>query len=114
MREHQRLAGGEVRLDVGVIDLRGGLVGREVHDDVGPLRNFGDGADLEAGLAGALDVGAIGAEADADIDARVLEVECVGVALRAVADDGDFLRLDKREVCVCVVVCLSHDCVRFL
>ena len=100
VREHQGLAGGEVGLDVGVVDLGGGLVGREVHDDVGPLADLGDGVDDEAGFAGALGVGRVGAEADADIDAGVLEVEGVGVALRAVADDGDFLRLDEGEVCV--------------
>ena len=74
------------------------------------LLTFGDGADDEAGLAGAVGVGRVGAEADADVDAGVLEVEGVGVALRAVADDGDFLRLDEGEVCVCVVVGLCHDC----
>ena len=90
VREHEGLAGGEVGLDVGVVDLGGGLVGREVHDDVGPLGDFGDGADDEAGFAGLLGVGGVGAEAYADVDAGVLEVEGVGVALRAVADDGDF------------------------
>src|SRR6202012_1404465 len=47
-------------------------------------------------------------EADTNVDTGVLEVECVSVALRAVADDGDFLCLDKGEVCVCVVICLCH------
>jgi hypothetical protein len=78
-----------------LVDLGGGLVGREVHDDVGPLGDFGDSADDQACLAGAVDVGGVGAEADADVDAGVLEVEGVGVALGAVADDGDFLRLDQ-------------------
>ncbi len=72
------------------------------------LLTFGDGVDDEAGLAGAVGVGRVGAKAYADVNAGVLEVERVGVALRAVADDGDFLCLDKREVCVCVVVCLCH------
>ena len=95
VREHERDVGLHVGGDLGVVDLGGGLVGREVHDDVGPLGDFGDGADDEAGLAGAVGVGGVGAEADADVDAGVLEVEGVGVALRAVADDGDFLRLDQ-------------------
>ncbi len=99
---------GQVGLDVGVVDLGRGLVGGQVHDDVGPLADLGDGADLEAGLAGALGVGGVGAKADADVNAGVLEVEGVGVALRAVADDGDFLGLDEGEVCVCVVVGLCH------
>ena len=91
-----------------MVDLGGGLVGGEVHDDVGPLGDVGDGTDDEAGGARAGRVGRVGAEADADIDAGVLEVEGVGVALRAVADDGDFFGLDEREVCVCVVIGLSH------
>jgi hypothetical protein len=33
----------------------------------------------------------------------------VGVALGAVADDGDFFRLDEGEVCVVIVVGLCHD-----
>ena len=108
MREHEGDVGRHVGRDLGVVDLGGGLVGREVHDDVGPLGDFGDGADVEAGLAGAFGVGGVGAEADADVDAGVLEVERVGVALRAVADDGDFFGLDEGEVCVCVVVGLCH------
>ena len=47
-----------------------------------------------------LGVGGVGAEAYADVDAGVLEVEGVGVALGAVADDGDFFGLDEGEVCV--------------
>jgi len=52
-------------------------------------------------------------EADADFDARILEVEGVGVTLGAVADDGDFLRLDQGEVCVVIVVGLCHDVLLF-
>ena len=47
-----------------------------------------------------LGVGGAGAEAYADVDAGVLEVEGVGVALGAVADDGYFFGLDEGEVCV--------------
>jgi hypothetical protein len=43
--KHQGLAGGQIGFDVGVVDLRGGLVRREVHDDVGPFADFGGGAD---------------------------------------------------------------------
>ena len=48
------------------------------------------------------------------MDAGVLEVEGVGVALGAVADDGDLFGLDEGEVSVCVVVCLGHEGVRVL
>jgi hypothetical protein len=90
------------------VDLRGGLVGREVHDDVGPLGDVGYGVDDEASLTGAVGVGRVGAKAYADLDAGVLEVEGVGVALRTIADDADFLGLDEGEVCVCVVIGLCY------
>ena len=45
-----------------------------------------------------------GREADDDVDAAVLEVLGVGVALAAVADDGDGLAGQRRRVGVVVVV----------
>jgi len=81
MGEHQRFAGGKIGFDLGMIDLGGGLVGGEVHDDIGPLADVGDSVDDQARGARAGCVGRIGTEADADIDAGVLEVEGVGVAL---------------------------------
>ena len=72
------------------------MIGREDHDDVGPLGGVGDGEDFEAGLLRLIDRLAGGGQADADIDARVLEIERMGMALRAVADDGYLLLLDKR------------------
>ena len=113
VREHEGDVGLHVGGDVFVVDLGCGLVGGEVHDDVGPLGDFGDGANLEAGELGFAGVGGVGAEAYADVDAGVLEVEGVGVALGAVADDGDFFGLDEGEVCVCVVVGLCHGVVPF-
>jgi hypothetical protein len=44
------------------------------------------------------------AQADGHLDAGVVQVEGVGVALRAVADDGDLLALDEGEVGVLVVI----------
>ena len=58
---------------------------------------------LEALLARLGDRGGVLAQADDDVDAGVLEVERVGVALGAVADDGDGLAVEEREVCVVVV-----------
>ena len=39
-----------------------------------------------------------GAQADLHVDAALLQVQRVGVALRAVADDGDLLAADEGEV----------------
>ncbi len=44
------------------------------------------------------------AQADADVDAGVLQVQRVGMALGAVADDGDLAALDERPVGVLLVV----------
>ena len=44
-----------------------------------------------------------GPQADDDVDAGVLEVQRVGVALGAVADDRDGLAVEEGEVCVVVV-----------
>ena len=68
---------------------------------------------LETGLLGLGDRLGAGLEADLDLDARVAQVERVGVALRAVADHGDLLALDEREVGVLVVEDLGH-CFSFL
>ena len=84
------------------------LVGREDDDDVGPRRGIGDALDLEAGLLGLGRRLRVLLEADDDLDTRVAEVLRVRVALRAVADDGDLLALDEREVGVLVVEDLSH------
>src|SRR6478752_1312524 len=59
------------------------------------------------GLGLGLALAALG-EADAHVDAGVAKVEGVGVALAAVADDGDLLALDDRQVGVVVVEHLGH------
>ena len=45
-----------------------------------------------------LAAGGVGPQPDDDVNARVLQVERVGVALRAVADHGHGLALERREV----------------
>ena len=50
VREHQRLARGEVRRDVLGVDVGLRLIGDQDHDDVGPLGGVGDGEHVEAGL----------------------------------------------------------------
>ena len=59
---------------------------------------------LEAVADGEVVVLAAGALADDDVDAAVAEVLGLGVALRAVADDGDGLAFEGGEVGVFVVV----------
>ena len=52
---------------------------------------------------GLLDRRGVRAQADDDVDAGVLEVQRVGVALGAVAEDGHGLAVEEVEVCVVVV-----------
>ena len=89
--EHQRLAAREVRRDGGGIERGLAGVGGHDHDDVGPGGGAVGRDDLEAVLLG-LGARAAGfGQADLHGDAAVAQVEGVGVALRAVAEDGDLL-----------------------
>ena len=58
-------------------------------------------------LDGQVVVGRAGQLADDDVAAAVAEVLGVGVALRAVAEDGDRLALQQGEIGVFVVVNLG-------
>ena len=49
-----------------------------------------------------------GVQADAHVDAAVVQVQRVGVALRAVTDDGDLAIADGRQIGVLVVVDDGH------
>ncbi len=83
------------------LGLRG--VGREQHDDVGPLGDLGGSVDLEALL---LDLGArLGAlfQAHLHLHAGVAQAQRMRVALAAVADHTDLAALDDRQVGVVVV-----------
>ena len=80
------------------------LVGDEDVDDVGLLGGVGGAHRLEAVADGEVVVLAAGPLADDDVDAAVAEVLGLGVALRAVADDGDGLAFEGGEVGVFVVV----------
>src|SRR5207302_5529391 len=78
-------------------------VGREDHDDVGPLRDFADIADLQA--RGLHLVARLARRRQTDLDghAAVFEVQRVRMSLRSVTDDGDFLCANEREVGITVV-----------
>ena len=117
VREHQRRAllhvGGEVLL----VDVALQLVGRQHHDDVGPLGGLGDVHHLEAGALGLLRRGRALAQRDGHVlDAAILEVQRVRVTLAAVADDRDLLGLDEIDVGITIVInahgflCSSRSC----
>ena len=101
--EHEQVAVGDPVGDLRVPDLGLLLVGEQDHHDVAAAGGVGDVEHLEAGGLGLRAAGGVGAQPDDDVDAGVLQVERVGVALRAVAEDRDGLALEGREVGVVVV-----------
>ncbi len=60
------------------------------------------------GLAGALRALAAFIQADNHVDAAVVQVQRMGMALAAVANDGDGLSFEDIDVAVCIVVNLGH------
>ena len=102
--EHQQVAGSQVRRDLLVVDRLLGGVGDEDHDHVGGLDRIGHVGHAQARVGG--ESPALGArrEPDDDVDAGLVQVEGVGVALAAIADDGHGLARQRRRVGVVVVV----------
>jgi hypothetical protein len=93
--EHQQVALGDVLGDLVAPDLALLLVGQEDHHDVALRGGLTDREDLEALVLRLLDRGRVGPQADDDVYARVLEVERVGVTLRAEAEDRDGLTVEQ-------------------
>lgn len=79
--EQERLALGQVRLDVLLV--AGGLlrVGKRNHDDVGELNGFGDRVNPKTFFLSDWNGFASCIEADDDVQAALLEIQCMGVTL---------------------------------
>src|SRR5712692_7830418 len=108
VREGERGAFLDIRLDMVLVHLGVVLVGQQDHDDVRPLDRRPDLGHLQSRLSRLVPGRAALAQADRHLDAGFLEVERVRVALRAVADDRHLLALDERKISVFVVIDL-HD-----
>ena len=109
--ESQSFAGGQVRLDVLVVDVGLAFIRSQVHDDVSLLGHFRDGNGLEVVLLGQFVVFGAGALGDDDFNAAVPHVLGVSVALGTVADDTDGLAVKKAKISILVVI---HNCHKFL
>ena len=104
MAEQQQVAGRDPVGDLLAVDLPVLLVGQEHHHDVAARGGVGDAGHFEPGAVRLLDRGRALAQADHDVDPGVLEVQRMGMTLRAVAEDRDGLAVEEGEVCVVVVV----------
>ena len=105
MGEGQRRALLHMLGEVLGIELRLQLVGRQHHDDVGPFRRLLGRHHLDAGGLRLLDGGRAFAQRDPHLlDAAVLQIEGMGMALAAIADDDDLLVLDQVHIGIAVVI----------
>ncbi len=108
VRKHERLARRHRRLDLARVDAGLHRVGQQELNDVALLCGLGRRHRREAVgfgarvVRGALELG------DDDADAAVAHVLRLRVPLRAVADDGDRLALERAQVRIVVVVHLRH------
>ncbi|CAB4852093.1 unannotated protein [freshwater metagenome] len=108
MAEEQSLAGGQVRLNRELVELTLLVIGGKDHDDVG-LGTGHLGSDDAQTLG--LGLGARGTsleKADADVDARVAQVQAVRVSLAAVTDHSNLASRDDRKIGVFVVEKFGH------
>jgi hypothetical protein len=92
--EHQQVAGRDPVADLLLPHLPVALVGHEHHHDVGARGRIRRARDLQPPSLRLVDRRRIGPQADHDVDPGLLEVERVGVALGAVADDRDGLAVE--------------------
>ena len=108
--EHEQVALGDPVGDLALPDLRLLLVGEQDHHHVAAAGGVGDVEDLEALRLGLGAAGGVGPQADDDVDPGLLQVERVGVALRAVAEDRDRLAHEGAEGGVVLVdhVAVGH------
>ena len=81
------------------------FVGREHHHHVGPFGGLGDLHDLELLALGLRDaLRALAQRHRHVLDPGIAQVERMGMALAAIADDDDLLALDQVQVGVAIVV----------
>ena len=92
MREEDRRARLEIRRHLVAEELRLRPVGDEDRHDLRALDRLGHGLDRQPGLLGGCARGAVGPEADHDLDAGVGEIERMRVPLAAVAENRDLSR----------------------
>ncbi len=95
----------QVVVDIGCVGRGLQFVGHGEHDQVAPFRRLGDVHDLQPlGLAFRGRGGTRTQRHDDVLGARIAQVQGMGMALAAIAKDGDASVLDQVHIAVAVVV----------
>ena len=102
--EYQRRALLDIGLDIVGVHATDLLVRQQNHHDVRRAHGVGYFSDLQAGFFNFRPRGAAFTQAHHHLDAAVVQVLRVGVALAAIADDGNGFALDQAQVAVFVVI----------
>ena len=103
------LALGQIGGDILLIHIGLGLVVDQNHDDIGSLGGLGDGHDREAVLFRHGPGLAALAQANNDVAAAVTQIQCMGMALGTVTDDGDLLAVQLAQIAVLLIIHFCHN-----
>src|SRR5439155_9860799 len=114
VREHQRLAGTEVRLDIIAVEPRLTGGGSEDHDDPRLRCRIAYTGDGQSRGARGLTTPRVFTQADDDVDSAVSQVERVRVSLAAVADNRHSFPLEAADISVCIIEKFCHVFLRRL
>ena len=109
MCEEQGRAFLQVRGDLLGVNETLHLVGQEDGDNVALGHGLGNILHLEAGCLSLCPRGGTGTQANDHVNAGILQVQCMCMSLRTVANNGHLLGLDQRQVCAVVVDDLCHS-----
>ncbi len=108
MRKRQRVAGLQVRLDNVLVNVRLLLIGDEHHDDIALGSGFCGGEDFQTVSLGFLGVAGTRTQADNNVDAGILEVHRVRVALGTETNNRNRLAVQHRQIAVGIIIHLNH------
>ena len=114
VREEDGVASLEVGGDLVRVDMTLHLVGHQNHDHVGLCGGLRRGEHPQTFRLGLGTRPAALGEADSHVDARITQVQRVGVALGTVTDHGDAAVLDDCQVRIVVIEHLCHGVVLLL
>ncbi len=95
----------QVVMDVFLVGLGLQFIGHGEHDQVAPSGGFSDAHDLEAFAFGLFRAGRAGAQCHDDVlGTAIAQVQRMGMALAAIAKDGDFLVLDQVHIAIAIII----------